>query len=299
MFSRLIKSLCILFFTLTLSVTFAHASGKMEVKPGEKVTLKVEDQGLGSLYKWVVKKDKDLVSAQTGTVFTYQFDQPGEYQVNLTTTNSQETIRTTSVVVKVGEKFTRTPPPGEVASAASAFTLTTLPPLDKNRVHVIGDGKVLFHIEGGPDILEYRVDQNIYADSDNNGTANDDIDNASSESYLKGGYFEAHYKAAEAAKAVAEITAVARDGTKTKKQVEIVFDNPPDKTAQPLASFQSLPAASPEDQVVHLYGEEAKVGFYAETSVGNVVEYRIDKNIFEDSDKDGNPANDIDNLNDP
>ena len=83
----------------------------MEVKVGEKINLKVEEQSVGSLYKWVVKKDKDLVNAQTGTVFTYQFDQLGEYQVNLTTTNAQEIIRTTSIVVKVGEKFSRTPHP--------------------------------------------------------------------------------------------------------------------------------------------------------------------------------------------
>ena len=293
-----IKSSAVLLLILLFTFS-AHASGKIEVSLNQKLTLKVEELIPNAAYKWILKKGKDIVSTLTNTLFNYEFTEPGEYEVNLITTLPDGTIRTTSLAVLVGQKFPRPGEKEEAAKDASLFNLETLPTLKDGRVHVVNQSSVMFNIKGGPDVLEYRVDQNIFEDSDANGTANDDVDNSADDSYLKGGHFEADYDPAKTKKVVAEVTTVARDGKKAKKQVEIIFDGIPEKSVSPVAILETLPAPSASSQVVSLFGEEAEVGFYMEKSQGNLVEYRIDKNIFADTSGDGDPANDIDNRNHP
>ena len=283
----------------------------MEVKISDKITLNAENIQAGSTYRWVVKKGKEILSTQTNSIFNYSFSEQGEYEVNLTVTNAAGTIQNTSIWVMAGDRYPRPVPggggtvggtPGETVgpSGPLSVALTTLPPIAGDaRIHLIGDGKVLFTlVPTRSDILEYRIDRNIFADSDGNGTANDDIDNANDESYLKGGSWETQYKTGESAKIVAEVILVAKDGQKAKKQVEIVFDAPPSQEGDPKAILEVTPAPDSKDQMVHLYGGKAKVAFYSRRSEGKILEYRIDKNVFVDSNGDGKPGNDIDNLND-
>lgn len=61
----------------------------------------------------------------------------------------------------------------------------------------------------------------------------------------------------------------------------------------------NLPRQDKEDQKIYLSGDEANVTFLSNLSKGEIVEYRIDKNIYYDSSGDGNPSNDIDNLSHP
>jgi len=181
------------------------------------------------------------------------------------------------------------------------LVVSTLPPMDDSgTVHLYGDSsKVSFYLgDSTGQILEYRIDRNIFIDSDNNGNANDDIDNSSDNSYLTGSSFETTYIANESPKVVSEITLVDKSGRKVKKQIQFVFDTPPSKTGDPIAQLDVSPKPRMNDGFVYLYGNKSEVGFYAKNSPGNIVEYRIDKNIFFDSDGDGNPANDIDNRND-
>ena len=70
-----------------LTASSAMASGKMEVKMGDKVTLQAEDLSGGS-FKWVVKKGKDILSTQNTSILNYTFNQQGEYDVTLTITDS-------------------------------------------------------------------------------------------------------------------------------------------------------------------------------------------------------------------
>jgi len=304
MFKNLIKLTAILLILFLLPVTGAQASGKMEVKLGEKVTLQGDDVEPGSTYKWIVKKGKEIISTQTTPFFNYTFIDQGEYNVNLTLTNATGEIRTTSILVLAGDRYTRPTiegveeiPPEEMPLAV---VYSTLPPMRQDgAVHLIGDGKVLFIIEvTRDDVLEYRIDRNIFKDSDGNGVANDDIDNANDDSYLLGGMWDTEYKAGEATKIVSEITLVTKDGEKAKAQTEILFDQA-DLTGDPVAILEMNPAPDPEDQLIHLYDDPSTVAFYSRASTGKISEYRIDKNVFVDSDGDGNPANDIDNLNDP
>lgn len=305
MLKKLIK-LTVSILILFLLPVGALASGKMEVKIGEKVTLQRETVEPGSTYKWIIKKGREIISTQTAPIFSYTFMEQGEYDVNLTLINSSGDTKNTSVYVLVGDRYPRPSIEGEEAQLPPEkmpltikYSVLPLPSQD-GVVHLMGDTKVLFNIEViRDDILEYRIDRNIFQDSDGNGTANDDIDNANDDSYLLGGIWETEYKEGEAAKIVAEITLVAKNGEKAKSQIEIVFGEQIRREGDPVAKLEVIPAPNPEDQIIYLYDEISTVAFYPRRSEGNILEYRIDKNIFVDSDDDGNPANDIDNKNDP
>ena len=293
--SKLAATLLILILLPSAGV---HASGKMEVRLGEKVTLQGQDIQPGSSYKWVAKLGKEIVATQTNAIFNYAFNEQGEYEVNLTVTDRLGDTRSTSVAILAGSRYSR---PGEVVQTGGstlAVFYSTLPAADTDgRVHLLGEGRLIFDIEPTrEDILEYRIDQNIFEDSDGNGVANDDIDNSGDDSYLLGGVWEAQYKITD--RAVAEITEVASNGEKAKAQVELVFDSESVGTGAPKAVLDVMPYPDEVDKKVYLYGDEAVVSFYSRKTQGDISEYRIDRNIFEDSNGDGNPSNDIDNLND-
>jgi PKD repeat protein len=303
MLKKLIKLTAIVLILFLLPTANIQASGKMEVKLGEKVTLQGDSVDPGSVYKWTVKKDKEIINTQTSPIFNYTFVEQGEYDVALLLTDTEGGIKTTSISILAGDKYERpviigeeTVPPEKMPLSISYSTLPSL--REDGAVHLIGDGKVLFNIEvTRDDILEYRIDRNIFEDSDGNGVANDDIDNANDSSYLLGGVWETEYRIGEATKIVAEITLVSKEGEKTKAQVEILFDDVTHE-GDPVAVLEVTPSPDPEDQLVHLYDDKSAVAFYSRASKGKILEYRIDKNIFKDSNGDGDPANDVDNVND-
>jgi PKD repeat protein len=309
MLKKLIKLSIILLFILIIPMS-TMASGKMEVKLGEKVTLQSDDVDAGSSYKWVIKKGSEIINTQTSSIFSYTFVEQGEYNVTLTVTDSLNKVRSSTIYMLAGDRYPRPVVSGTGETEGGVIlppekqpltvSFSTLPPMGAdNAVHIIGDSKVLFDIEVlRDDILEYRIDRNIFEDTDGDGVANNDIDNAGDNSYLVGGIWETEYKSGEATKIVAEITLVTKEGEKTKSQVEILFDQPPRRDGDPLAILETIPTTSSEDVMVHLYDDPSDVAFYAKKSEGKILEFRIDKNIFVDSDGDGNPSNDIDNLND-
>ncbi|MBU0577159.1 PKD domain-containing protein [Patescibacteria group bacterium] len=305
MIKRLFQITAIAIILFLLPTVSIQASGKIEAQLGEKVSLEGKNIPVGSDYKWIIKQGTEIISTQTSPLFNYTFVQQGEYDVNLVVTDASNQVKTTSVFVLVGDRYQRPADlteEGEVIPVIAPLTVVfaTLPPIQGDgTVHLIGDGKVLFDIEvTRDDVLEYRIDRNIFKDSDGNGVANDDIDNASDDSYLLGGMWHTEYDTAEATKIVAEITLVTREGEKTKQQVEIVFASPVRPEGDPTAILDVIPYPDSDDQLVHLYDDEEMVAFYSRRSEGEIIEYRIDKNIFVDSDGDGDPDNDIDNIND-
>ena len=305
MLKHLLKLSAMLVLLVFLTASSAMASGKMEVKMGDKVTLQAEDLSGGS-FKWVVKKGKDILSTQNTSILNYTFNQQGEYDVTLTITDSAGNTKSTTVLVLVGERYAESAVsgPGEGEGGLEGLPLSvgleTLPMKTSQRsVHILGDeGRVVFDIATRDDILEYRIDRNVFVDSDGNGIANDDIDNADDSSYLLGGAWQTKYLASESNKIAAEITVVNKEGKKAKTQVEILFEPVPSKEGNVVAVLDTLPAMDQEDKTIYVYDKLDTVAFYARRSQGDIVEYRIDKNIFVDSDGDGNPSNDIDNKND-
>lgn len=297
----------VLALTLLLGVSGAWASGKMQVKIGERVDLAADSLNLGASFKWVVKKGTEILETQTTRNFSYIFPSQGEYMVNLTATGGK-VVENTTVEVLVGDLYRAPVAEGEEATtggptgqAPLRLTLETLPPMTPDRtVHLLGSqGRVSFLLDKSVgDITEYRIDRNVFKDSDGNGVSNDDIDNAQDTSYLTGQPWSAEYKSGETPKIVAEVTLVDKTGRKAKGQVEIVFD-PLDQTGDPLAVLEVSPSPNPKDNLVHLYEDPQTVSLYARKSKGKILEYRIDRDVFTDSDGNGNPSDDIDNRDDP
>jgi len=302
MLKKIIKSLSPLLL-IFIFPALVFASAKMEVKIGEEIILNVQKVDPSANYKWVVKGENEILNTQTGTIFNYTFNKQGEYDVNLVSANfSGKVIKSTTISVLAGDHYK-----GPVSSTSSvhddgklSVLCSTLPvQKDDDRIHLIGNSRVLFNIQlNRSDILEYRIDKNIFKDTDGNGVANDDIDNSGDDSYLKGGSWQTAYELGDASKIVAEITIVTKTGEKAKKQIEVVFDDAPSRNVSPLAKLELTPQPDSKTNLVHLTGDGAMVGFYSRLSHGDIAEYRIDKNIFKDTNGDGDPANDIDNLND-
>lgn len=279
------------------------ASGKMEVKIGNRVDFAGESSNQSVDYKWVVKKGDEILKTQTGRNFSFQFPLQGEYTLNLTAIFGSK-IENTVVYILVGERYPRPYsdelPVDEVTGGLPLkLNLETLPMRDgEGQIRLLGDGKVSFLLEESVgNILEYRIDRNIFEDSDGNGVANDDIDNADDDSYLTGRSWQAAYDLGESDKIVAEITLVDQGGRKVKEQAQIIFDDM-DESGILSATLESSPSSDSEDKMIHLYHDPHTVSFYSRYSTGKVLEYRIDRNIFEDSDGDGDPENDIDNIDD-
>ena len=301
-FLKLSVTLVLLIF---LTASGAMASGKMEVSMGDKVTLQAEDLSGGS-FKWVAKKGREILTTQNTSLFNYVFNQQGEYDVTLTITDAAGNTRSATVLVLVGERYRdiaetdTSGETGELIGVPLSVSLETLPTRTSQRsVHILGsEGRVVFDVTPRDDILEYRIDRNVFVDSDGNGIANDDIDNADHSSYLLGGTWQTKYLASESNKITAEVTAVSNEGRKAKTQAEIIFEPVPAKEGSVVAVLDTLPAMSTEDKTIYVYDKLDTVAFYSRRSQGDIIEYRIDKNIFVDSDGDGNPANDIDNKND-
>jgi len=306
MLKTLLKLSATLALLIVLTASSVMASGKMEVKMGDKVTLQAENLTGGSL-KWVAKRGKEILTTQSTSIFNYTFNQQGEFDVTLTITDNQGNTKSTTVLVLVGERYAEVTgtavgegDEGGLAGTPLSVGLETLPAKTSQRsVHILGDeGRVVFDMATRDDILEYRIDRNVFVDSDGNGIANDDIDNDDHSSYLLGGTWQTKYLASESNKIAAEVTVVNKEGRKAKTQVEIIFEPVPSKEGSVVAVLDTLPAMSAEDKTIYVYDELDTVAFYTRRSQGDVVEYRIDKNIFVDSNGDGNPSNDIDNKND-
>ena len=281
------------------------ASGKMEVPLGEQVTLQAETLQSGGTYKWVTTKGRDILNTQSGNYYSYTFDSQGEYEVNLTVTDKAGATKTTVVDILVGNRYSA--PSGSGSTDTGSFadvpleiSVDTLPTISSEKtVYIAGDeGRVVFDMSTRPDILEYRIDRNVYVDSDGDGIANNDVDNSDHSSYLLGGIWQTKYYASESSRIAAEVTVVNALGKKAKTQVEVLFASSPAKEGKVVAILDTLPALDPDDKNIYVYGDKDTVAFYSKRSQGDIVEYRIDRNIFDDSDGDGNPANDIDNRTD-
>ncbi|QQR84006.1 PKD domain-containing protein [Candidatus Peregrinibacteria bacterium] len=222
----------------------------------------------------------------------------------MTDLNKLQTIpvQNTTIWVLAGERYPR---PFGVDNGAPgdekdfAIVLETLPVRGADQVvRLQEDGKLMFDLSKSKgSILEYRIDRNVFKDSDGNGVANDDIDNANDDSYLLGSPWVTYYSNDELNGLVAQVTLVSDTGETLVEQVPIETGTVK-QIGNPVALLDILPYPHQQNQTVYLTSTPRTVGFYAGRSTGAIVEYRIDRNIFEDSDGDGDPTNDIDNLND-
>lgn len=298
------KLTVLILLILSVGIGGVQASGRMEVSVGQNVSLTAETELFAPTYKWVVTRKNEILSTQANRSFRYTFPFQGAYTINLSVI-SDDKVENTIIEVLAGDRFPRPFTPDADGQNPSKdqkleLALETLPSFnDQNQVPIIGnEGRVEFLLARSKgNIIEYRIDQDIFIDSDGNGIANDDIDNANDDSYLTGAPWLARYKNEGSPRVTAQVTLVDNKGEKVSEQIEILFTNSA-SSGDLKATLDTLPAADSDEGLISLYQDGQVVAFYARRSTGNIVEYRIDRNIFEDSDGDGDPANDIDNIND-
>ncbi len=101
----------------------------------------------------------------------------------------------------------------------------------------------------------------------------------------------------EAGNYIVTLTAEDAAGKSETSTVDILVGKRTNQLLSLKAVLQTLPVTDTTG-TVFLNPNKLQVVFYAGESEGDIVEYRIDRDIAIDSDGDGNPANDIDNASD-
>ena len=105
-------------------------------------------------------------------------------------------------------------------------------------------------------MYEYRIDKNIYYDSDGDGDPANDIDNQSDISFLTGAGYTAQYQASWE-KIATKLTVTDEKGNQDSEQVEIVFAEEAGASVSQSgnlieAKLLNLPRQNPKDQKVYL-----------------------------------------------
>ncbi len=285
------------FFTLLLTVPVAtFASAQVLIYPGTELHQNAEtDLPSPEKYVWEVFQGDEMIQTIKGEEFSYLFSDAGIYQILLTITDSSGETERTHIDVVVGDVKKRNLPLKAV--------LHTLPAGDESGEVILSpqNPKILFYSEasqGG--VVEYRIDQDIHVDSDGDGNPANDVDNKFHKSFQDGSVFPLEY-ADTSVSPVARLTVLSREGNSSTADVVIRFLETP-KEGSLSAKIASIPPAGVSGErkgKIFLYNDEADVIFSFAGSKGNIVQYWFDKNILVDSDGDGDPARDIDNINHP
>ncbi len=283
------------------------ASGIMYAKVGDTVEIEPTDYSSSYEYSWILKKGNEVMpisvsdgstesqpaSTSSKRVFENTFLEEGEYTVNLIRTDKR-TNETLSTIVTVMVSLSS--PTFETTKVG----LETLPKATDGIVTVSGDSaEVIFlpKATGGGAPSEFRIDADIAVDSDDDGIADNDIDNKLHSSFYTGNAWSTVYSNDKPSR-IAELTVLYDAGSTEKTTVEIVFSETlaEDLKNKPLKAVLETIPPSDGNGIIHLKKPEEKVMFFSGKSEGDILEYRIDKNIIFDTNEDGDPANDVDNL---
>ncbi len=287
------KKLILSFFlAIFLLPCFTLASSKMALGVNESIILNAESDLPNPEYKWVLLKNENIVSVETGKQFSYLFESSGAYKLNLSVNSlTDQKIETSSVEILVGDS--------KQFSKGLNIEVKTLPETLNDTVLLSDKNmKVDFILsESKGEIKEYRIDADINYDSDFDEINDNDIDNIDSDSFKDGSIWSYVYKK-EALPTQAKIVLFDELGEKTSKEINIKYftaDISLQKLRAELNTFPDIQA----DKRVHMFGEKQNISIFAGNSTGKIIEYRIDTDINTDSDGDGKTNNDIDNLNHP
>ncbi|MEI7511332.1 MAG: PKD domain-containing protein [Candidatus Peregrinibacteria bacterium] len=273
----------------------SDASGKAHVKIGEEFSISATTRLKSPEISWTLLQGDAILEKKTGKKYSHVFTDLGEFLINVTAKSGNET-ETTTIFVEVS---TNAP-----TFSKSGAIIETLP------ARTEGDGKIhlsgpraevaFFFSKSTGSIKQYAFDGDIFSDADGNGTIDDDIENKGDPSFFTGSAFSKVYEN-KGVPIRARLTVTDTAGIAHDDFVDIVFDagnSIAERKTKPLqAILQTLPPAD-DSGIIHLTGDSGEVTFLSNMSEGDIVEYRIDKNTMLDSNKDGKPANDVDNLSD-
>ena len=285
------KPLLVVFLSLFFTPS-AFSSAIIHTKINEIVEINTSGEVGIKSSEWIITKDGQIIDKKNEGKFNHTFNEAGEYIVNLLINKNDNSIKKTTIKILVSkEDFIEPLEPQAV--------LNTMPPIDEEYGGVILNNtlkKVSFLAKNslGQDLKEFRIDADVEIDSNGDGIADNDIDNKSHSSFYDGSLWEKEFSEDK----IVKLTVVDKEGRMNSKKIKIIFSEDYFKqNADILAKLSSFPVADNEG-LIHLKKEAKEVTFFAGNSQGDIIEYRIDKNINFDTDQDGNPANDIDNIND-
>ncbi len=282
-----LKNIIIGVLLILLSSSISYASGRTDIPLGEKIVLEASLKN-GS-YIWTIKDTKgNVLKTIKGTKFEYVFSSIGRYIINLQRLDDKTgEISNTKILINVL---------GNNSSITNDnIVVVTDPPFDANNVIHLDTkgGSVEVKILNIPDdFMEFRVDRDYSFDTNLDLDKKNDIDNIDDQSNKMGTPYTIYY---EPVKDVYEfgVKILKQDQKIVKNDFKVVFDGVvPKEGSEITANLVTIPRPA-TDGVITLY--DNKVVFNAELSEGAIKEYRIDTNIYFDSDGDGDPSNDIDN----
>lgn len=288
MFKKLILTLWLVILTPTL----CFASGRMIVSIDENVILTGQSDFKNPHFEWVLKRGDEIVNKKTGKQYSHVFKLPGSYLLSMLVSerNTNET-ESTNIDILVGRSNS--------FKDSLFLNLDTFPALRENIVSLNENSAQLNFILSSSkgEINEYRIDADLNIDSDLDGDSTNDIDNIDTDSYVSGELWSYEYDLSSLP-TEAKITIIDADSQIEERTIKIQKSSENIRTLPVKAVLDTYPHTQ-SDKRIHLNGDMQEVAIYAANSQGDIIEYRIDSNLMDDSDGDGNTMNDIDNLKDP
>jgi len=260
---------------------------KIRAKVGERITFtSTTKDPLGkyiptTAYQWDLDGDGRYDNGVKGKVVRHAYEKANTYMPRLKVT--QNGIATTYEMKIIVEPITEDP------EAAFLFLKSG------TKITFINNSSVDSRLEVR-DLL-YKWDFDLSIDSDGNGIKDDDVDSA----------LVNPTKVYDGDKDVQVKLSIGDIATKTDSVIRTVeFIEKPDigplggTTALRLrADLKTDPEADPIDKKVYLKAPAGEVTFKMRGSVGRIMRYKFDANIYEDSDDDGVEDNDLDNKEHP
>ncbi len=211
----------------------------------------------------------------SGAYVTRVYDTPGNYNVTARV-EYQGLSNKGNVSVLIN------PRSESIATAAFLFTQV--------------DKTVLFlNNSSGPAPLSYTWDFDLSRDSDGDGSAQNDKDSQEENPQFTFNDYGSYQVRLDVTGKGGIKDNVVRTVTLVKGQLPKNVQLDPSKSLQ--AVLITVPEVNELDRKIHLTREKNKVTFFGGYSIGKIREYRIDRNVFQDSDGDGIKNNDIDNKN--
>lgn len=269
----------------SLAPKVVYTVDKARVKVGEKISFTSATQDpLGRYiptgnFKWDFYGDGRYDREIVGPKVTFSYDRPGTYSPRLKVTS--DGISETYEMEIVVEAVTRKP------EAAFLFIKTG------NKITFINNSSVDPQLNISD--LRYAWDFDIAVDSDGNGVKDDDVDSAQvNPSYIYNLDVE---RDVEVKLTVTDVMGqsddVVRKVVTTKRDEMGALGATVQKKL--IAVLETDPAPDALDKKTYLKSTNGQITFIMKRSTGKIKEYRLDLNVYEDSDGDGIADNDINN----
>lgn len=291
-YSRILAALSLsLFLGFPL---FASASGRLAISPGEELELIPKSDIVAPEFSWEIFKEEEKIETLNEDFLSYVFESTGEYRIDLTAKNELGESEKTHIDVLVQEGGPTIIPDGTLIPQ-----LTTLPSRDANgtiRVPV-ENPSVLFFAGESKGATEYRFDTDLSTDTNGDEDPKNDIENSSDPSFSTGALWGKTFS--DTSHPISgKLTVVNAVGESKSLDFRIEFFSEistEKKNATLSAQIATIPPANEKGEII-LGDSENRIILFSGNSTGNIVQYRIDADLFVDSDEDGSSQNDIDNL---